>query len=127
MLYNVVLVTVVQQSESTIRTHISPPSRSSLLPPSHHSRSSQNTGLNSLRLYSIFPPAICFTHGGVCMSVPVSQFLPCPFPSPRSHVLSLHLHLYSWPANRLISTIFLDSIHLCYYTTSAFLSDLLHS
>ena len=59
---NVVLVSVVQQHESTIRIHISLP----LEPPSHPpascpSRSSQSTKLFPV-LYSSFPLAICFTH-----------------------------------------------------------------
>ena len=37
---------------------------------------------------------------------PILPFLPCP------HVRSLHLHLYSCPANRFICTIFLDSTYL---------------
>ena len=36
-------------------------------------------------LYSRFPLAICFTHGSVCMSVLISQFVP-PSPSPHPHV-----------------------------------------
>ena len=54
-------------------------------------------------LYSRFPLSIYFTHGGVYMSVLISQFIPflCP-----------HVHMsvpYSCPGNRFISTIFLDS------------------
>ena len=30
-----------------------------------------------------------------------------------SHIRSLHLRLYSFPANRIISAIFLDSIYMC--------------
>ena len=33
-------------------------------------------------------------------------------PSPCLHISSLRLHLYSCPTNRLISTIFLHSIHV---------------
>ena len=49
LLYNVVLVSGVQWSESAICIIISPPSLTSLpLPPSHPSRSSQTTELSSL-------------------------------------------------------------------------------
>ena len=55
------------------------------------------------------PLLIYFTHGGIHMSMLPSQFVP-PFPShTMSKVCSLCLCLYSSPANRFISTIFLDS------------------
>ena len=65
-------------------------------------------------LYSSFPPVFWFTHGSVYMSVLLSR-LASPSPSHAvSHLHSLHLHLYSCPANRLVCTIFLDSrsIHI---------------
>ena len=64
-------------------------------------------------LYSRFPLAIYFTHGSAYMSVLLSQLVP-PFPfSPVStgH-FTLCLHIYSCPANKFISTIFLDSMNL---------------
>ena len=48
----------------------------------------------------------------VCMLMLLSQLVP-PSPSPAvSTVCSLHLHLYSCPVDRFISTTFLDSIYM---------------
>ena len=54
-------------------------------PPSHWwaSRSSQSTKLSSLCYTAALPLAICFTHGGVYMSVLNPQFIPSS-PSPCS-------------------------------------------
>ena len=53
------------------------------------------------------PTSFYFTHGSVYMSIPISHFIPpSPFP-PCPKVHSLHLCLYSYPANRFISTILL--------------------
>ena len=55
----------------------------------------------------------CFTM--LCWSLLYSQFTP-PSPSPMCpQVCSLHLHLYSCPANRFIQTIFLDSTYMHHY------------
>ena len=116
MLYNVVLVSPVQQQESAICIHISPPSWTTRAILDYLQVIRQHwAGLPVL--WSSFPHAIYFTHSSVHMSVILSQFVP-PCPSPpaptlcRPQVLSLHLCLYSCPANRFISTIFLDSIHI---------------
>ena len=54
-----------------------------------------------------------FTHGSVYILMLFSQFIP-PSPSlPHPQVHSLHLHLYSCPANRFISIVFLESTHVC--------------
>ena len=99
MLYNVVLVSGVQQSESTIYIHISflpaPPSHCR----THLSRSSLSWAPCAV---SRLPLAIYVTRGGVCMSVPLSVH----------PALSL-LCLYSCPAGRFICAIFLDSIYIC--------------
>ena len=80
--------------------------------PSHPSRLSQSTVLNSL-LYNNFPLVICFTYGKVYVSVLLSQFGP-PSPYPVvSKVCSLCLRLYSCPTNMFIGTVFLDSIYVC--------------
>ena len=58
-------------------------------------------------LYRSFSWAFYFIHGGVYMSVPISQFIPASLLCPaRPHICSLSLCFYSCPANRLISTIF---------------------
>ena len=69
-------------------------------------------------LCGFFPLAIYFTFGSVCMSMPLSHFVPAyPSPSPCPQVHSLRLHLYSCPALRfsrtIILIIFLDFIYIC--------------
>ena len=63
--------------------------------------------------HSKFPPAVCFTCGNVCVSTLLSQFLP-PSPSRTGcpQVCSLCLHLHCCPADKFISSIFLDSLPL---------------
>ena len=59
------------------------------LPPSSPlPRSSQSTDLSPM-LHSRFPRAICFTHGSVCVSLLVSQFV-SPSPSTTSYLF------YTW-------------------------------
>ena len=63
--------------------------------------------------HSKFPPAVYLTRGSGYALTLVSQLAP-PSPSPAvSTVCSLRLHLHCCPANRNISTVFLDSTHLC--------------
>ena len=57
-------------------------------------------------LYSMFPLAICFTHGSVFTSNLIFQFVPPSLPLLCPHVHSLHLCLYCYPTNRFIYTIF---------------------
>ena len=63
-------------------------------------------------LYSNFPLAICFTYGSLYVSALLSQFVPpSPYPlCPQVH--SPGLHLYSCPANKFISTVFLYFIYM---------------
>ena len=113
LLYNVVLVSAVQRSESAICIHISPPSWTSLPPP--HIPPIQVITEHRAEipvLYRRFPLAICFTHGSINMSILISQFNPLPSPTLCPHICSLHLHLYSCPAYRFICTIFLDSTYM---------------
>ena len=63
-------------------------------------------------LYSSFPLVNCFTHDRVYMSMLVSQFVLLLLPPLCPHVHPLHLCFYSFPANRFISIIFLDSIYM---------------
>ena len=76
LLYNVVLVSVVQWSESAVCIHISPPSCTSLppSPPSHPSRSAQSTELSSL----------CYTAGSHELSVLYMAAHICQSQSPNS-------------------------------------------
>ena len=58
-----------------------------------------------------FPLAICFIHGCAHTLILISQFIPSP--TLGLHICSLCLHLCSCPENKLICTIFLDSIYIC--------------
>ena len=119
MLYNGVLVSALKQSESAIHIHISP----YLLPlasPSHPPYPIPLGGHKAL--CGCFPPAIYFTFGSICKSIPLSHFIPAyPCPSPCPQVHSLRLLLYSCPAPRFIKTFFLDSIYMCWHTVFVFL------
>ena len=88
--------------------------------PSHLSKLAQSTELSSL----CYPSGShYFTHGRVYMSKLLSHFIPpSSLPTLYPEVLSLRLHLYSWPANMFLSTIFLDSIYMCQYTIFVFLT-----
>ena len=55
----------------------------------------------------------CFIHSRVCMSTPISQFIPVPRPPWCPYICSLCLCLYFWFANRFICTLFIDSTCLC--------------
>ena len=114
LLYNIVLVSAVQQSESAICIHISP-----LLGISFPSRSPPSTEQSSLcytvGLHSL---CICFIHSSVIWR---SQFTP---PShPRTwcpYICSLHLCLYFCFANKFFCIIFLDSTYNQYYVCFSF-------
>ena len=105
MLYNVVLVSAIQQHESAISfmctyTHL-PPSRACLPLLSHPSGPSQDTALCCLG-YAAASHLLIILHMIMCMcqccSLSVSYpLLPPPCP--------LHLSLHSFPTNRLISTV----------------------
>ena len=118
MLYNVVLVSAVQQHESVITIYIyiyiciyiyplpGEPRFHPTNPPLYVIAEYQAV------LYNSFPLAIYFTHDSVYMSMLFPQFVP---PSPSvtmSTNFSLHLHFHYFPENRFISTIFLDSLYM---------------
>ena len=67
LLYNIVLVSAIHQHESAIGIHMSPPSWTSLLPPTpaHPSRLSRSTGFELPVSHREFPLAIYFTYGNV--------------------------------------------------------------
>ena len=52
------------------------------------------------------------SRSSVCMSMPLSQFIPSSLPLLGPQVHSLPLCLRSYPANRFISTVFLASIYI---------------
>ena len=72
-----------------------------------------NHGAELPVLCNSFPLAIYFTFSSVYMSMPLSHFVPASHSPPCPQVCSLRLHLYSCPATRFISTVFLDSIYIC--------------
>ena len=75
------------------------------------------------------PTTIYFAHGSIFMSILISQSVPS-LPQLSSSVCSLHLCLYSCPANRFISTIFFFfgfQIYALTHDICFSLTDLLHS
>ena len=87
-----------------------------LEPPSYllpHPPRAQSTGLRSLSHAANSPLAVCFAYGNVYVSMVLSQFVPpVSFPS-YVHKSSLCLRLHCYPANRFVSSIFLDYIYMC--------------
>ena len=108
LLYSVVLISAVQQSETAICLHISPPSPQPAS--SHLSQLSQSTAWSFL-CYSGFPLATCFTLGSVYVNpnLPISStFL---FP----HCVHMFVHnCVSIPALQWGSSVsfFLDSTYM---------------
>ena len=123
LLYNVVLVSVVQQCESAVsilyHLPIEPPSHTPPIPPLQD--------ITEYRaelpvLYSSFPRTIYFTYDYIYIHTYIYTHTYQSYSLNSSHPLlpplcpqvhSLYLCLYSCPANRVISTIFLDSIYMC--------------
>ena len=114
--YNIGLISVTHQHELAIGVHTSSPFWISLPPPtpSHPSRLSQSPSLGSLShiAHSHWLPiyicwCICF-HAALSIH-PTLSFLPLTLVRKCSLCLCLH----GCPANRFISTIFLDSICMC--------------
>ena len=95
------LVSAIHQHESAIGVHMSPPSWTSLPPPtpSHPSRLSQSTGFELPESHRKFPLAVCSTYGNVYVSVLLSQRIP---PSPSSTVLYVSI---SFAALQLSSSV----------------------
>ena len=123
LLYNVVIDSAVQEGESTLCVYIPPP----LEPPSHHP--THPLPLGHHRALSWAPWAIqlpssyqLYTWWCIYMSMLLSESIP---PSPSCvHKPILYICVYPCPANRFISTIFLDSIYM-HYVLYFSLSDLL--
>ena len=111
LLHNVVLVLAIQQSEPSICRHTTLPSRTSLPHPSARPFRSPHHRAPSwapCALYNSFPWRIYFTHGGVYMSVPTSQFAPLPL-SLLLSTCPFSTCFFSCSANWFIHTTFLDS------------------
>ena len=97
------------------RCTYAPPSWTSLLPLpfSHPSRLLQSPSL-SAESYIKFPLGLYFTYGrGMCFHSTFPLVPASPSYSPRPEVCPLRLCLQYCPANRFISTIFLDSTYMC--------------
>ena len=117
------LVSALQWSASAIWTHSSPLFRASLPPHLHPHPSglSQSTKVSSL-CYVAASHWLSILHTVVCICQTCSPNLSHPpLPTLFQLIHSLHLNLYSWPADRLICTIFLDSIHMFSYMIFVFL------
>ena len=118
LLYNVVLVSVVQQHASALSTHTHTHTHTHISPPSWASSSTPHlTALGRHRAPGWAPsvtqqlPTGSSTHGSV--HIPMLLFNPSHpfFPPLCPQVHSLCLRLYSCPANRFINIIFLDAIY----------------
>ena len=77
MLSSVVPVSTIHQQESVRGKHMSPPSCTSVLPPiPSHPCMFHGHQAELPVLCNNFPLAIYFTHGNVCISMLLSQFIP---------------------------------------------------
>ena len=106
LLYNVVLVSAIQQCKLAIIIHISPPSLV-FLPSSHptaldHHRVLAGQLLTSYLFYTWWCTYVCATFF-ICLTL---SFPHC------VHESVLCLYLLSFPENRLVNTIFIDSIYI---------------
>ena len=105
--------TLLKRLSTQAPIRVSPPSWASpppLLPPTQVITERQ-AGLPVL--HSTFSPAIYFTHGSICVSMPFSPFVP-PL-SPHCVLKSVFfIWVHSFPENRIpFNTIFLDSLYMC--------------
>ena len=121
------LVSVIQQCESTIIIHLSSPSQISLPSPipSLQVITECQTGLPVP--HSSSSPAIHLAPSSVYMLMLLSPLVPLSPPPLCPQVHSLHLRLPSFPADRFLNTIFLDFIYMCYIRICFSLSDLIGS
>ena len=112
LLYNVVLVSAIQQCKLAIFIHKSSPFWAPLS--STFSPFKVITGCQAGLpvLYSNFSLTIYFTHGSVYMSILLSPFVPLFSSLTVSTVHYIYLHLHSFPTNRFINAIFPDSTYM---------------
>ena len=101
---------------------IANPLPTSLPIPSHPSESSQCTGFESPVPCIELGLVIYFTYGNIHVSVLFSQIIP-PSASPtESKVCSLYLCLFCCLADRVVVTIFLNSLCMCFIFVFLFLT-----
>ena len=106
------MVLAIHQHESVIGIHVSPPSwpPSQILPHPIPLGCPRALGLGVLHWSSILHTVMYMFQ---CYSL--KSYLPHPLPlNPK--VCSLHLCLLSYPACRIIVTVFLNSTYMCQYT-----------
>ena len=113
MIYNVVLVSTEEQSESAICIHISP-NPLPLEPPSHLPYSiflGHHKARSCPVLCSSFPLAIHFTFGSVYMSMLLSHFIPdSPYPHAVKSVLYIRVFILAMQLGSSVS--FLNSVYM---------------
>ena len=112
LLYNVVLVSTVQQNESIIYIHIIS-FHWDFLP----NQVTRVHLIEFLVLYSMFSWVICSKHSinSIHASIPIFHSLPPPHSPWYPNIWTLCLCLYFCFANKIIYTIFTDSIYIYIY------------
>ena len=122
--FTILWCTTIHQHESIIGIHMSPPSWTSLPPPSpfHHSRLSQSSGFGFPVSYSKFPLAILFTYGHVYILILLSQVIPpSSFPTVTISLFSMFVSPLLSCKSRIINIIFLATIYMCFIWYLSFL------
>ena len=124
-----VLVSSIHKHESVIGIHMSPPSWTSIPPPTplHPSKLSQSIGFDLPAASSKFSLATYFTYGNIYFSMLFSQFIP---PSPS---LTVSTSLFFMSASPVLLCKYFHLYHLSrfhmnalIYNTCLSLSDLFH-
>ena len=98
MLFNIVLASAICQHESAIGIHMSPPSWTSLTPPtpSHPTGFSQSTGFELPESYNKFLLVIYFAYGNTHVSMLLCLFiLPSPSPTVPISLFSMSVSVES--------------------------------
>ena len=113
LLYNILLVSALHKYESAIGIHMSPPSWMYLPPyaPPHPSRLSQSPGWSSLS-HAANSPWLSILRMVMCMFACYSLGSPHLLFPPIVPTSLFCVCLHCCPADRFISTIFLDSIYM---------------
>ena len=121
MPYSIVLVSAIYQHESAISIYMSSPSWTSLPPRTALLGYHRAPDLSFLPHTEDYHWLSNFTYGNACVSMVLSQFVLLSPSRSESTVCFLCLCLSCCPANRFVSTIFLDSICMHSYMILFFL------